>query len=77
MILSDLKRYLKEREEASLSDMALHFNADPDVVRAMLQVWIAKGRVERCLPNPACGGNCNLCEPGVGEIYRWAGQSGE
>jgi len=71
MILSDLKRYLQAREEATLGDMALHFHADPEVVRAMLEVWIGKGRVERCAPSPACGSTCNLCGPGAGELYRW------
>jgi hypothetical protein len=75
MILADLKRYLQARGEATLSDMALHFSADPEVVRAMLGVWIAKGRVERCSPSPACGASCNLCGTGVGEVYRWIGKS--
>ena len=73
MILSDLRRYLQEREEATLSDMALRFQADPEVVRAMLEVWIAKGRIERCSPSRACAGNCNQCGPGAAEVYRWTG----
>jgi hypothetical protein len=71
MILSDLKRYLQERQEATLADMALHFRADPEVVRAMLAVWIGKGRIERCASSPACGTSCRLCDPGAGEVYRW------
>jgi len=76
MMLSDLKRYLQERDEATLADMALHFQAEPEVVRAMLEVWMAKGRVERCSPSPACGSKCNLCAPGSGEVYRWVDASG-
>ncbi len=73
MILSDLRRYLQQREEATLADMALHFQADPEVVRAMLEVWIAKGKIERCAPSTACAGNCNQCGPGAAEVYRWTG----
>lgn len=73
MILSDLRRYLQQREEATLADMALRFQADPEVVRAMLEVWIAKGRIERYSPSPACAGNCNQCGPGAAEVYRWTG----
>jgi hypothetical protein len=73
VILSDLRRYLQEREEATLSDMARRFQADPEVVRAMLEVWIAKGRIERCAPSTACAGNCNQCGPGAAEVYRWTG----
>lgn len=72
MILSDLKRYLQGRDRATLTDMALHFDADPNVVRAMLDVWVAKGRVERCDPAPDCGGNCDVCGAGAVEIYRWS-----
>lgn len=71
MILADLKRYLMERRQATLSDMAVHFAAEPEAVRAMLSVWIAKGRVER-VPVPAsCGTSCTLCDPRGAEIYRW------
>jgi hypothetical protein len=73
VILSDLRRYLQQREEATLADMAMRFQADPEVVRAMLEVWIAKGRIERCAPSPACAGNCNQCGPGAAEVYRWTG----
>lgn len=71
MILADLRRYLQEREEASLADLALHFDADPEVVRSMLELWINKGKVERCTPSETCGVSCNRCDPTVTEIYRW------
>ena len=76
MILSDLKRYLRERGQASLRDMALHFDAEPDVVRAMLDVWVRKGRVERGPVDASCGGNCNQCDAAAAEIYRWTGDHG-
>jgi hypothetical protein len=76
LILSDLKRYLQERGQASLWDMALHFDAEPDVVRAMLDVWVRKGRVQRDPLDAACGGNCNQCDMAASEIYRWTGEGG-
>jgi hypothetical protein len=74
MILSDLKRYLEERGQATLADMALHFEAEPEVVRAMLEVWMRKDRVERSTVSPNCGGTCTRCAPESMEIYRWKGQ---
>jgi putative ferrous iron transport protein C len=70
MILSELKHYLSERPSASLADIALHLDVEPDVARAMIDLWIAKGRVERLGGQGACGG-CDRCTPGSLELYRW------
>ncbi len=71
MILSELKRYLEARSQATLADMALHFRSQPDAVREMLSVWERKGRVRR-LPAPAgCGGSCTRCDPATSEVYLW------
>ena len=36
MILSDIRRYLQQCGQATLADIALHFDADPDAMRGML-----------------------------------------
>jgi hypothetical protein len=72
MILSELKGYLAERPAASLADIATHFEVAPEVARAMLDLLIAKGRVER-MDASRCG-ECTLCAPGATELYRWRGQ---
>jgi hypothetical protein len=74
VILSDVKRYLEQRGQATLADLAMHFDAEPDVLRAMLEVWIGKGRVERSTVSADCGGSCTRCAPEAREIYRWKGQ---
>jgi len=61
MILSDIKRYLSERGQATLADMALHFQSSPDAVRGMLEVWTS------------CGSSCSKCDPASVEIYEWIG----
>ncbi len=73
-MLSNLKHYLSKRPMASLSDIALNLNVEPDVARAMLQRWIAKGRVERLDGADGCSG-CDLCQAGVRELYRWVGDN--
>ncbi|MCP3970801.1 MAG: sugar metabolism transcriptional regulator [Rhodobacteraceae bacterium] len=70
MILAELKTYLTRRKRASLVDMALHFNSDPDAVRGMLDHYIRKGRVRRLDTGTACGG-CHKCDALSLEIYEW------
>jgi len=72
MILSDIRRYLEQRGQATLADIALHFNADPDAVRGMLNVWIRKDKVYRKMATASCGGSCTECDPAATEIYVWA-----
>ena len=71
MILSDIKRYLEGRGQATLADIANHFNADPEAVRGMLEYWMRKGKVSRQTINAACGSSCTKCDSAVTEIFRW------
>ena len=70
MILSDIRNYLRERGQASLSDVALHFDSEPDAVRGMLDIWVRKGRLLKLDGGSACGG-CNQCDAAANEIYHW------
>jgi len=71
MILSDVRRYLEQRGQATLADMALHFDADPDAIRGMLEIWMRKGRIHRRMATAACGSRCSQCDPAATEIYVW------
>jgi hypothetical protein len=71
MILSDIKRYLIHRKQATLADIALYCDAPADAVRGMLEQWIRKGKVTRSLAGASCGANCTRCDPADVEIYRW------
>ena len=71
MNLSDIKHNLSERGQATLADIALHIDADPEAVRGMLEVWVKKGKVERQRANAACGSTCTQCVSSATEIYRW------
>lgn len=74
-MLADLKRYLRDRPMASLSDISLHLDVAPDVARAMLARWIGKGSVRRLSGERTCGG-CDLCQSGVQELYQWVDTQG-
>jgi len=71
MILSDIRDYLKERSQCTLSDIALHFDTDADAVRGMLDVWIRKGKVEKNYATASCGTSCQSCDPAATEVYSW------
>ena len=71
MILSDIKRYLSQRQQATLADIALHFGVEPDAMRGMLEIWVRKGKADKQRVSNSCGSSCNRCDPASVEIYRW------
>jgi hypothetical protein len=73
MILSDIRRYLEQRQQVCLSDIALHFGASQDATRGMLETWIRKGKVRRLVSQVACGSSCGKCAPAQMEWYEWVG----
>ena len=75
MTPSSVRDYLKERGSAPLSDVALHFDAGEDAVRAVLDLWIAKGRVRGLAAGTGCSkaGSCG-CSCKVEEIFEWVGE---
>ena len=75
MILSDIRNYLQQRRQASLSDIAMHFDTPPEAVKGMLETWTRKGRVKRHLATPSCGSSCSQCAPATTEIYEWVGSA--
>lgn len=71
MILTDIRNYLRDRKHATLADIALHVEADPDAVRGMLQRLLAKGQVTRNNVSSSCGTSCSKCDPAARELYFW------
>jgi len=71
MILAEIRDYLKQRGQCTLSDIALHFDTDADAVRGMMEVWIRKGKVERRSATASCGTSCQSCDPAATEVYSW------
>ncbi len=71
MILSQVRDYLKQRGQCTLSDIALHFDTDANAVRGMLDIWIKKGKVEKRSATGSCGTSCQSCDPATTEVYTW------
>lgn len=72
MILSQVRDYLKQRGQCTLSDIALHFDTDANAVRGMLEIWIKKGKVEKRSATASCGTSCQSCDPAATEVYVWS-----
>ena len=72
MILAEIRDYLKQRGQCTLSDIALHFDSDADAVRGMLSIWIKKGKVEKRSATASCGTSCQSCDPATTEVYIWS-----
>nr|VFJ74348.1 MAG: FeoC like transcriptional regulator [Candidatus Kentron sp. FW] len=72
MILSELREYLRSNGRAAITDMAYHFETEPDAIRGMLEHWIRKGKVRKLPEGTSCG-DCHECAPENVEIYEWAG----
>jgi putative ferrous iron transport protein C len=77
MILAEIRDYLSLRGQATLADIALHFEADPAAVRGMLQQWVRKGRIEQRKVEAACGTSCSRCDPAARELYIWRDRAGQ
>lgn len=71
MILSDIRKYLQDRGQSSLADIAVHFDVEPDAVRGMLETWIKKGKLNRRSATTSCGTSCSQCDTAATEIYVW------
>ena len=71
MILSELRRYLKQQKTVTLHDLVIHFNIDADALRGMLGKWMSKGKVRQLPVNSGCGTSCCKCDPTLTEFYEW------
>jgi len=69
MILSELRSYLVEHKRAALTDMARHFDTDPDALRGMLATLEHKGRVRKLPAGTRCDSSCCRCDQASLELY--------
>jgi hypothetical protein len=69
MDLRQLKAYLIEHKQATLTDLAHHFRSEPQLVQSMLAHWIHKGKVQHTHVEE-CRKGC--CQGGTDlDVYRW------
>ncbi len=71
MILKELKEYVQSNPQVSLSDIAIHFDAEPEAVRGMLDFWIRKGKIKHFSSDNVCGGSCSCSQKNNNDLYEW------
>lgn len=70
MSLIDLKNYLCQQQEATLNELAHHFDTSPQTVQAMLDYWQRKGKVVP-ISVKSCQKGCAGCTQRGNVFYRW------
>ena len=70
--LFELRHYLRQKTNVSLSELSAYFRKEPQFMRLMLRHWIRKGSV-RCW-RKQCQASCHGCSFAVTEWYEWLDQ---
>ena len=82
MILTDVRRYLRDRGPASARALAGELGADLAIVEAALAYWQERGNVQPCTVSLECGTACRRCpvpaptSSGAIEAFEWRGSVG-
>ena len=72
-ILCDVRDYVQNRKQASLTDLSNHFHTPPEAMRGIVDQWVVRGTIKQCQPS-ACG-QCSLsCASMPGDSYEWVDQ---
>ncbi len=74
-MLMELKDYLASRKEASVGDVAAHFDISRETARALLEHWVRKGKVSKLSLE-----QCRQCALQCGkswEVYQWLDQTAQ
>ena len=71
MSLLAIKAFLNKPEGVSLAELCFHFSYEPETLRAMLSLWVRKGKVRCWQRTSKCGSQCHSCSFAATELYRW------
>jgi hypothetical protein len=72
MSLIQVKRYLMQAKQATLTSLCLLFQAEPETMRCLLHHLVRKGCVRICERKLACGSSCFKCPvANTIESYEW------
>jgi len=71
MILKELKNYVQSNKQVSLTDIAIHFDAEPEAVKGMLDFWIRKGKIKHYSSADVCGSSCSCSQKDSNDLYEW------
>lgn len=61
MILLNIKQYILQHKEVTLSQLAKHFHMPESAIEAMADVWVSKGILEKLTLNCSAFHNAAHC----------------
>lgn len=67
-----LKQYLVDHKQASLRDLALHFDVNAQTIQDAMGFWVRKGKVEQSSVS-GCEKGCCQCDIELTTVYYWKG----
>ncbi|MBC8212602.1 MAG: FeoC-like transcriptional regulator [Gammaproteobacteria bacterium] len=76
MILKEVKTYLQTQRQASLSEMAIHFDIDADALKGMLEFWVKKGIIRHTPASAVCSSGCSCSQKEQNDLYSYSQQFG-
>lgn len=68
-MLTAARDLVRQHGVISLQEVARELDAPIEVAQALLQKWVAKGRIEQ-LPTPSACSGCALCDAAARRLYR-------
>jgi len=73
MILLDIKQYIKQHHDVTLSDIKNHFDLTDDAAKGMLSLLIKQGHVQSIDAQSCSTGQCSThcTQSNQGEQYLW------
>lgn len=71
MILTRLSTLLRERQRASLAELACGVDASPEALQPMLATLERKGRIRHLGAGSRCSSGCCKCDPATLDVYEW------
>ncbi|MEM9244106.1 MAG: FeoC-like transcriptional regulator [Pseudomonadota bacterium] len=69
--LSDLKQWLKRKQQTTMQELRWRYDEEPSVIHAMLQHFIRRGQLEETTVTPKCGSKCQQCNPLEVLKFKW------
>lgn len=71
MTLCEIRNYLKKERQATLQQIAGHFNADASQVGPLLEHWMRKGHVVSREGHTHTEGCCGKCSRSGHSWFEW------
>lgn len=70
-MLLDIKKYLQEKSNANIIELARHCRVTPENMKELLEYWERRGKIKEFFKPNVCGTQCVKCKPEFAKMYEW------